>query len=137
MWQPFTSHRQSWTESLLLRKRAPDTIHSTSADRSVGLYLVSLPSQPMKLWRKPNICQQQATRLTEPISQVCDQYVQYFLTGTKPSVFNRHRRGLPHRNLRIATSLSPPFPSKCSTVPPKCPARSPFSPTLISNKKNG
>jgi hypothetical protein len=44
-WQPSTSHRQSWTESLLLRKRAPDTIHSTTANRSAGPYPVSLLSQ--------------------------------------------------------------------------------------------
>jgi hypothetical protein len=36
MWQPFMSHQQSWTESLLPRKRASDTIHRTPADRSVG-----------------------------------------------------------------------------------------------------
>jgi hypothetical protein len=63
-WQPFMSHRQSWTESLLLRKRAPDTIHSMPTDRSVGPYPVSLPSQPMNQWRKTNIYQQQATRQT-------------------------------------------------------------------------
>jgi hypothetical protein len=34
--------------SLLPRKRVPDTIPSTPVDRSVGLYLVSLSSQPMK-----------------------------------------------------------------------------------------
>jgi hypothetical protein len=118
-WQPFTSRRQSWTESLLLRKRAPDTIHSTTADRSVGPYLVSLSSQPMKLWRNPNICRQPATRLTEPISPAYDRYVQYLLTGINPSVLKRHRRGLSHKNLRIATTLSPPFPSECSTGPPK------------------
>jgi hypothetical protein len=33
---------------LLPRKRAPDTIHSTPADRSAGPYLASLPNQPMK-----------------------------------------------------------------------------------------
>jgi hypothetical protein len=33
---------------LLPRKRAPDTIHITSADRYMGLYLVSLLSQPVK-----------------------------------------------------------------------------------------
>jgi hypothetical protein len=33
---------------LLSRKRAPDTIHSTRADRSLGLYPVSIPSQQMK-----------------------------------------------------------------------------------------
>jgi hypothetical protein len=119
MWQHFTSHRQSWTESLLMRKRAPDTIHSTPTDRSVGPYPVSLPIQPMKQWRKLNIYRQQVIRLIGSILLVCDRYIQYLLTGTNPSVLNRHRRGLPHRNLRIATTLSPLFPSECSTGPPK------------------
>jgi hypothetical protein len=39
----------------------------------------------------------------------------------QPSVINRHRRGLPHRNLKITIALSPPFPSECSTSPPKWP----------------
>jgi hypothetical protein len=43
------------------------------------------------------------------------------VTGTNPSVLNWHRQGLPHRNLGITTTLSPPFPSKCSTGPPKWP----------------
>jgi hypothetical protein len=93
-WQPFTSRRQGWTESLLPRKRAPDTISSTSADRSVGLYLVSLLSQPMKQWRKTNIHQQEATRFTGPISPACDRYVQYLLMGANRTVLNRHRRRL-------------------------------------------
>jgi hypothetical protein len=63
----------------------------------------------------------QVHRLTGPISPVCDWYVQYLLTGTNPSVHNRHRRGLPQRNLRIARALSPPFPSECSTGPPNWP----------------
>ena len=71
---------------------------------------------------KPNICRQHAIRLTGPISPACDRYVQYLLTGTNPSVLNRHMWGLPHRNLRIDTSLSPPFPSECSTDPPTGPA---------------
>jgi hypothetical protein len=36
--------------TLLLRKRAPDTIPHMPADRSMGPYLISLPSQPMKQW---------------------------------------------------------------------------------------
>jgi hypothetical protein len=60
--------------------------------------------------------------LTGPISPACDRYVQYLLTGINPLVLNRHRRGLPHRNLRIAATLSPPFPSKCFTNPPNGPA---------------
>jgi hypothetical protein len=75
------SRQQRWTKPLLLRKRAFDTIHSMSIDRSMGLYLVSLP------WR-------QATRLTGLISPVCDRYVQYLLVGVNPSVLNRHRQGL-------------------------------------------
>jgi hypothetical protein len=93
-WQPSTSRRQSWTELLLPRKRALDTILSTPADRSAGPYPVSLPSQPMKQWRKPNTHQQQATRFTGPISLACDRYVQYLLTGANRTVLNRHRRGL-------------------------------------------
>jgi hypothetical protein len=93
-WQPSTSHRQSWMESLLLRKRAPDTIPSTPADRSAGPHPVSLPSQPMKQWRKPNTQQQQATRFTGPISPACDRYVQYLLMGVNRTILNRHRWGL-------------------------------------------
>jgi hypothetical protein len=40
------------------------------------------------------IYQQQATRLTGPISPACDRYVQYLLTGANPSVLNRHMQGL-------------------------------------------
>jgi hypothetical protein len=49
-WQSFTSRQWSWAGPLLSRKGAPDTIHSTPADQSTGLYPVSLPSQPMKQW---------------------------------------------------------------------------------------
>jgi hypothetical protein len=44
------SHQQSWAGPLLLRKRAPDTIHSTSAHRFVGPYPVSLSRQTLKQW---------------------------------------------------------------------------------------
>jgi hypothetical protein len=53
---------------------------------------------------KPNICLQQDTRLTGPISPVCDRYVQYLLTDTNHSVLNRHRRGLPHRKYQNSHS---------------------------------
>jgi hypothetical protein len=104
MWQPFTSHRQNWAGSLLPRKRAPDTIHITPTDRSMGSYPVYLRSQPWSSGGK-------AKHL----------YVQYLLMGINPSVLNRHRRRLPHRNLGIATTLSPPFLFECSTGPPKWP----------------
>jgi hypothetical protein len=60
----------------------------------------------------------QLHQLTKSISPACNRYIQYLLTCTNPSVLKRHRRGLPHRNLRIATVLSPPFPSECSTSLP-------------------
>jgi hypothetical protein len=44
--------------------------------------------------------------------------------GQNGVVLNRHGRGLPHRNLRIVTSLSPLFSSECSTDPPTYPTRS-------------
>jgi hypothetical protein len=63
----------------------------------------------------------QLHQLTRPISPACDRYVRYLLTGINLSLLNRHKRGLPHRNLGIATTLSPHFPSKCSTGPPNWP----------------
>jgi hypothetical protein len=70
---------------------------------------------------KPSIYWWQATSLTGPISPACDRYIQYLLTGINLSVLNRHRRGLPHRNLKIITTLSPPLPSECFTGPPNWP----------------
>jgi hypothetical protein len=125
-WQPSTSRRQSWTESLLSRKRAPVTIHSTPAVRSVGPYPVSLPSQPMKQWRKPNIHQQQATRFTGPILPACDRYVQYLLTGANRMVLNRHRRGLQPWRCRLATYPLPNLPNQLSPLSPSGPALSPI-----------
>jgi hypothetical protein len=126
MWQPFVRHRQSWTESLLPRKRTPDTIHSTPADRSAGSYSVSLPSQPIKQWGKPNIYQQLTTRLIRPISLTYDRYVQYLLAGANPSVLNRHRRGLQPWRCRLATYPLPDLPNQLYLFFPKGPARSSF-----------
>jgi hypothetical protein len=50
MWQHFMSRQQSWAGSLLSRKGALGIIHSTSVDRSVDPYPVSLSNQPMKQW---------------------------------------------------------------------------------------
>jgi hypothetical protein len=125
-WQPSTSHRQSWTESLLPRKRTPDTIPSTPADRSAGPYPISLLSQPMKQWRKPNTHQQQATRFTGPISPVCDRYIQYLLMGANRTVLNRHRRGLQPWRCRLATYPLSDLSNQLSPLSPSGPARSPF-----------
>jgi hypothetical protein len=59
---------------------------------------------------KPSTCRQQTTRLTGPISPACDRYVQYLLTGTNPSVLNRHMRGLSHRKPLNSHSTLPALP---------------------------
>jgi hypothetical protein len=111
---------------LLLRKRAPDTIHSTLAEKSMGPYPVSLLSQPMMQGGcMSSSCQWPTTRLTGPISPACDRYVQYLLAGVIPSVLNRHRWGLQPWRCRLATYHSPIFPISCLHFLPKGPARSP------------
>jgi hypothetical protein len=62
---------------------------------------------------KPSFCWWQAIRFTGLISPVCDQYVQYFLTGANPSVLNRHRLGLQPYRCRFATPL-PDLPNRRS-----------------------
>jgi hypothetical protein len=46
---------------------------------------------------KPSTCRWQTSRLTGPISPICDRYIQYLLNGTTPSVLNQRRQGLTHR----------------------------------------
>jgi hypothetical protein len=65
-------------------------------------------------WRSvlnPSTCRRQTTRLTGPISPVCDRYVQYLLTGTNPSILNWRRRGLPYRKPQNSHSALPALPS--------------------------
>jgi hypothetical protein len=59
---------------------------------------------------KPNTYWRQTTRLIGPISPVCNQYVQYLLTGVNPSVLNWHKRRLQPWRCRLSTYHSPTFP---------------------------
>jgi hypothetical protein len=120
--QPFMSHRQSWAGPLLLRKRAPDTIHSAPADRSVGSYLASLLSQPMKQWA------QSQTSINGRLLGLLCPYHQHaigtFNTCSRvptPRSLTDTGGGYHIENHRIATTLSPPFPSEGFTDPPKWP----------------
>jgi hypothetical protein len=120
------SHRQSWAGSLLPRKRTSHIIHSTMADRSTGLYPVSLPSQPMKQWgAKSTFCWWSATRFTGLISPACDRYVQYLLAGVNPSALNRHKRGLQPWRCQLSTHHPLTFPTDYFHFPPNGPAQSP------------
>jgi hypothetical protein len=82
------SHQQSWAGPLLLRKGAFDTIHNTLAVRSVGMYPISLPSQPMKQWgqRQPSI--------DGLLLGLSGPYLRYAI-----STFNTYSWGSTHRSL--------------------------------------
>jgi hypothetical protein len=131
--QPFASHQQCWIDITAPEKNCSRHHHSA---RLSGLrdptQFLSQPSQ----WSsrlKPSIYWRQTTRLTGPIN-TCMWSVRSILAhGYQPSVLNRHRWGLPHRNLRITTILSLPFPSKCSTDPPNGLAQSQIIHTTIIN----
>jgi hypothetical protein len=60
---------------------------------------------------KASIYQWPTTRLTGPISPICDWYVQYLLAGANRTVFNRHRRGLQPWRCHLSTYHSPNFPT--------------------------
>jgi hypothetical protein len=56
--------------------------------------------------------------LPDPVNSTCDQYKSKLVhRGQNDAVLNRHMRRLASWNLRIATSLSSPFPSEWSTSP--------------------
>jgi hypothetical protein len=120
------SRQQIWTDPLHLRRRAPDTIHSTTAIRSAGPYPASLQQQPKSSAKKSSSCWQLTTRLTGPISPACDRYVQYLLAGANRTVLNRHRRGLQPWRCRLATYPLPDLPNQLSPLSPNGLARSPF-----------
>jgi hypothetical protein len=120
------NRQQIWTDPLHLRRRAPDTIHSTTVIRSAGPYSASLPQQPKNYGEKSSSYWQPTTRLTGPISPACDRYVQYLLTGANWTVLNRHRRGLQSWRCRLATYPLPDFPNQLSPLSPNGPTRSPF-----------
>jgi hypothetical protein len=65
---------------------------------------------------KPNIYQRPTTRLTGPITPVCDRYVQYLITGTF------------HVPL-------PDLPDQLSSLSPSAPTRSPFNQVLTTRPK--
>jgi hypothetical protein len=79
-----------------------------------------------------------ATRLIEPhkTRHAVNTQLKACHRGQNGAVLNQHGRGLPHRNLKIATTLSPPFHSECSTDPHTSPVRSSNSEKPISTHHN-
>jgi hypothetical protein len=73
---------------------------------------VSLPDTTIEVVMKANhLLMNRLHQFTGPITSACDQYVQYLLAGSNPSVLNRHRHGLLPWRCQLATSHSPTFPT--------------------------
>jgi hypothetical protein len=111
----------------LSRPTAPENkgsrhIHSAPTDRSTGPYPASLSSQPGKQWG-----QSQAS-ISGRLLGLLGPYHQHVF-GTfntcswvpTPRSLTDTGGGYHIKNIRIATTLSPSFPSKGSTDPPKWP----------------
>jgi hypothetical protein len=130
MWSTYINlsynRQQIWTDPLHPRRRAPDTIYSTTAIRSAGPYLASLPQPSKSSGEKSSSCWQPTTRLTGPISPTCDRYVQYLLTEANRTVLNRHRRGIQPWRCQLSTYPRPNLPNQLSPLSPNGPARSSF-----------
>jgi hypothetical protein len=120
------SRQQIWTDPLHPRRRAPDTIHSTTVIQYAGPYPASLPQQPKSSGKKSSSCWQPTTRLTKPISPACDRYVQYLLTGANRTILNRHSWGIQPWRCRLATYPLPDLSNQLSPLSPNGPTRSPF-----------
>jgi hypothetical protein len=82
------SHQQSWAWPLLSRKRTPDPIHSTTADRSMGPYPVFLPRQLLKQWR------QSQSSIDNRLLGLLGLYLWHVI-----GMFNTYSRGSTHRSL--------------------------------------
>jgi hypothetical protein len=116
------SRQQSWAGSLLLRKRALDTIHNTLANRSVGSYPVSLLRQSLK-----QLGQSQPS-VDGWLLGLSDPYLRHVI-----STFNTYSRGPTHQSLTDTCggynlggadfSHLPPRPSQPTVLqfPPKGP----------------
>jgi hypothetical protein len=118
--------QQIWTDPLHPRRRAFDIIHSMTTIRSTGPYPASLPQQPKSSGEKSSSCWQPTTRLTGPISQACDRYVQYLIAEANRTVLNWHRRGIQPWRCWLTTYPLPDLPNHLSPLSPSGPVRSLF-----------
>jgi hypothetical protein len=132
-WQPFTLTQQSWTDSLFPRKSAPDStsqpdwvVHGTRLsfypNTTIEAVRLSQTSINNRLLGLPGPYHWHAIGTFNTCSRV----------PTTQSLIDTGG-GYHTENLGIATTLSPPFPSKGSTYPLNGPARSQIIPTTITN----
>jgi hypothetical protein len=116
IWQPFTLTQQSWADSLLPRKSAPDSTFQLGwALHGTRLYFS--PNTAIEAVRlSQTSIDEQATSLTGPRSPACDQYVQYLLIGANPSILNRHRWGATTLQMSACQHHSPTFSTNGPTL---------------------
>jgi hypothetical protein len=120
------SLQQIWIDPLHSRRRALETIHSTTTIRYAGPYPASLPQQPKSSGEKSSSYWQPITRLTGSISSARDGYVQYLLVGANRTVLNRHSRELQPWRCRLATYPLSHLSNQLSSLSPSGPVRYPF-----------
>jgi hypothetical protein len=125
-WQPSRSHRQSWTESLLPKKSAPDTIPNTPADRSVGPYPVPLPSQPMKSGESQTLINSRLLGLPGPYHRQAINTFNTCLWGPTGQSLIDTGGGLQPWRCWLTTYPLPDLPNQLSPLSPSGPARSPI-----------
>jgi hypothetical protein len=123
-WQPFTLSQQGWIDSLLLRKSAPD---STSQPGWVvrGTHLSFSPNTAIE------VVHLSQTSVDNTLLGLPGRYHRHaigtFNTCSRvpiPRSLTEIGGGYHIENLKIATTLSPHFPSEGSTDPLNDPARS-------------
>jgi hypothetical protein len=109
IWQPFTSPYYVEIGPLLSGWSLDPRPHSSSKSKS------TTQSRAVLF----DILVTKATRFIKPhkIWHAVSIQLKACHWGQNDVVLNKHGRGLPHRNLRISTVLSPSFPSECSTDP--------------------
>jgi hypothetical protein len=133
------SHQQSWARSLLPRKKAPDAIHSTTADQSTSLYPVSLLSQSIKQWG------QSQPSVDGQLIGLSDPYHRHEI-----NTFKTCTRGITHRSLTdtggdynlggVSLPHHTPWPFQPMVLrfPPKGPTRSQgINPTITNWTRDG
>jgi hypothetical protein len=120
-WQPFTSHRQDWMDTTTPEKKCsrlhlsarlsgpwdPLSISPKTAIEAVGLSQAPVDDRLLGL---PGPYHRHAIGTFNTCSQI-----------PTPTSLTDTGKGYHIKSLRIATTLSPPFPSEGSTDPPKWP----------------
>jgi hypothetical protein len=109
IWQSFISPYYVEIEPLVLRWSLGSWPHSPSKSKS------TTRSREVQF----NIVVTKSTRLigSHKTRYVVSTQLKTCHRGQNDAVINRHEWGLPHRNLRIATTLSSHFPSSVSLIP--------------------